>query len=107
MPTFQNLEVDSVFALDETLEKVDYGLKGMYTFRANSFSPHGTCRMGSDPYEAVVAPTGQVYGTAGLFVADASLIPAPMTAPIQWTVQALAQYVSDQINENAHNYFIG
>ena len=53
-----------------------------------------------------MAPTGQVYGTAGLFVADASLIPAPMTAPIQWTVQALAQYVSDQINENAHNYFI-
>ena len=73
---------DSKFALDETLEKVDYGLKGMYTFRANSFSSHGTCR--ADPYEAVVAPTGQVYGTAGLFVADASLIPAPMTAPIQW-----------------------
>ena len=107
MPTFQSLEVNSVFELDAALDQVDYGLKGMYTFRCNSFSPHGTCRMGADRYQAVVAPTGEVYGTAGLFVADSSLIPEPMSAPIQWTVQALAKYVSDQINDNAHNYFIG
>ena len=107
MPTFQSLEVDSVFSLDEKLAEVDYGIKGMYTFRSNSFSPHGTCRMGADSYESVVAPNGEVHGTAGLFVADASLIPEPISAPPQWTVQALAKYVSDQINAKASSYFIG
>jgi choline dehydrogenase-like flavoprotein len=107
MPTFQSLEVDSVFSLDEKLAQVDYGIKGMYTFRSNSFSPHGTCRMGADSYDSVVAPNGEVHGTAGLFVADASLIPEPMSAPPQWTVQALAKYVSDQINAKASSYFIG
>lgn len=106
MPTFQNLEANSVFELDEKLESVDYGLKGMYTFRCNSFQPHGTCRIGADPYSSVVSPTGEVHGTPGLFVADASLIPEPMSGAVQWTVQALAKYVADQINENSHNYFI-
>ena len=107
MPTFQSLEVDSVFSLDEKLAQVDYGIKGMFAFRSNSFSPHGTCRMGADSYDSVVAPNGEVHGTAGLFVADASLIPEPMSAPPQWTVQALAKYVSDQINAKASSYFIG
>lgn len=107
MPTFQNLEARSVFELDETLDKVSYGLKGMYTFRTNSFSPHGTCRMGDDPNDYVVSPHGEVYGNAGLFVADASLFPEPLSVPPQWTVQALARYVSEQINERAASYFIG
>ncbi|EKF75136.1 GMC oxidoreductase family protein [Alcanivorax hongdengensis A-11-3] len=106
LPTFQSLEADSVFNLDAQLDKVDYGLKGMYTFRANSFSPHGTCRMGADPYQYVVGPNGETHGTAGLFVADASLIPEPLVAPPQWTVQALAQYVSDRINQRADSLFL-
>ena len=89
------------------MDEVDYGIKGLYTFRSNSFSPHGTCRMGVDPYQSVVSPTGELHDTPGLFVADSSLIPESISAPIQWTVQALAKYVSDQINDNAANYFIG
>ncbi|MCG8436794.1 MAG: GMC family oxidoreductase [Pseudomonadales bacterium] len=107
LPTFQSLEANSVFELDAKMDEVDYGIKGLYTFRSNSFSPHGTCRMGADPYQSVVSPTGELHDTPGLFVADSSLIPESISAPIQWTVQALAKYVSDQINDNAANYFIG
>ena len=107
LPTFQSLEANSVFELDAKMDEVDYGIKGLYTFRSNSFSPHGTCRMGVDPYQSVVSPTGELHDTPGLFVADSSLIPESISAPIQWTVQALAKYVSDQINDNAANYFIG
>jgi len=42
--------------------------------------PHivGTCAMGRDPADgAVVGPDGHVFGTEGLFVADASVIPIP------------------------------
>jgi choline dehydrogenase-like flavoprotein len=42
--------------------------------------PHivGTCAIGRDPGEgAVVGPDGRVFGTEGLYVADASAIPIP------------------------------
>jgi choline dehydrogenase len=42
--------------------------------------PHivGTCAMGRDPSDgAVVAPDGRAFGTEGLYVADASVIPIP------------------------------
>ena len=41
------------------------------------FHPVGTCKMGtaSDPV-AVVDPTGRAYGAEGLYVADASIMPA-------------------------------
>jgi choline dehydrogenase len=42
--------------------------------------PHivGTCAMGHDPGDgAVVGPEGHVFGTEGLYVADASAIPIP------------------------------
>jgi choline dehydrogenase-like flavoprotein len=42
--------------------------------------PHivGTCAMGQDPADgAVVGPDGHVFGTEGLYVADASVIPIP------------------------------
>jgi choline dehydrogenase-like flavoprotein len=36
----------------------------------------GTCRMGPSPGSSVVDPRGQVWGTEGLFVADASIFPS-------------------------------
>lgn len=35
----------------------------------------GTCRMGTDPAHSVTAPTGKVWHTHNLYVADASLMP--------------------------------
>ncbi|EFR04255.1 fatty alcohol oxidase [Nannizzia gypsea CBS 118893] len=36
----------------------------------------GTCRMGTSPKTSVVDPTGMVWGTSGLYVADASVFPS-------------------------------
>ncbi len=106
MPTYQRLEVDSVFDLDKTMDEVDYGLRGMYTFRSNSFSPQGTCRMGSERSRAVVNPNGELFDVAGLFVADASLFPEPMAAAPHWTVQVLAKHVARRIEARRSSLFI-
>jgi choline dehydrogenase-like flavoprotein len=106
LPTYQQLAVDSVFDLDKTLDKVDFGLKGMYTFRMNSFSAQGTCRMGMDRYSSVVSPSGELHDTQGLFVADGSLFPEPMPAAPQWTVQVLAKHVARQIMARSDSLFI-
>lgn len=39
----------------------------------------GTCRMGQDPAVSVVDPALRVHGIAGLRVADASIMPAPVS----------------------------
>lgn len=106
MPTFQKLAANNVFELDEQLAKVDYGINGMYTFRINTFHSHGTARMGADAYESVVNPNGEVHGVTGLYVADASLIPEPIGYAPQWTVQVMAKYVSDRIQEKSSSYFV-
>jgi choline dehydrogenase-like flavoprotein len=106
LPTYQHLAVDDVFQLDHTLDQVDYGLNGMYTFRMNSFSAQGTCRMGLDKYASVVDPDGESHETKGLFVADGSLFPEPMAAAPQWTVQVVAKHISNRILERRTGLFI-
>jgi choline dehydrogenase-like flavoprotein len=106
MPTFEKLHADSVFELDKKLAQVDYGINGIYSYRANSFTPHGTCRMGMDPYTSVVSADGEVHGVSGLYVADASIFPTPLPSTPQWTVQVLAKYISERINERAASHFL-
>jgi len=106
LPTFEKLHADSVFELDEKLAKVSYGINGIYSYRANSFTPQGTCRMGMDPYTSVVSADGEVHGTSGLYVADASIFPSPLPSTPQWTVQVLAKYISERINERSSSHFL-
>ena len=56
------------------------------------YHPSGTCRMGppGDP-GAVVDEEGRVLGTAGLWVADASVFPAPVGVPPYLSVVLLAE----------------
>lgn len=54
----------------------------------------GTARMGDDPTTAVCDLGGRVYDTAGLCVADASLLPGPLGLNPQETVMALATLVA-------------
>jgi choline dehydrogenase len=69
--------------------------------RENAYSvPHvvGTCAMGTRPAEgAVVDASGRVYGTEGLFVVDASVMPdAPSGFPHVVTIM-IAERLSERI----------
>jgi len=63
--------------------------------RCAVFSAHqmGTARMGTDARRDVCDATGQVHGTPGLYVADASLFPASSGVNPMITIMALAHMV--------------
>ncbi len=107
LPTFMPLHCDSVFELDKTLAKVDYGINGLYGYRINSFSPQGTCRMALSRADGVTSEDGEVHDVPGLFVADASLFPEPLVSAPQWTVQVLAKHVAERIHARKDGLFIG
>jgi choline dehydrogenase len=54
------------------------------------FHPAATCRIGTGEL-AVVDPLLRVRGVDGLRVADASVLPSPVSAPINATVLAIAE----------------
>jgi choline dehydrogenase len=58
--------------------------------------PAGTCRIGDDE-DAVVDSELRVRGMTGLRVADASVMPAPVSANINATVCAIAERAADLI----------
>ena len=62
--------------------------------------PSGTCRMGpsSDP-AAVVNQFGRAYGVEGLRVADASIMPDLVAAPINPAVLMIGERVADLIRQ--------
>jgi hypothetical protein len=59
-----------------------------------AFHPMGTARMGADPQCASVAPSGEVHGVRGLYVADASLFPTSTRVNPQLTIMALATRIA-------------
>ena len=81
-----NPDLDTDEALDNWLRR-----------ESVTYSPIcGTCKMGpdSDPM-AVVDQSGKVYGLDGLRVVDASIMPNLVRAPINPTVLAIGERVSD------------
>lgn len=61
-----------------------------------AYHPAGTCRMGSDAL-AVVDPTLRLNGLAGLRVADASVIPSPISGNIQAVVMMIANRAAEVV----------
>jgi choline dehydrogenase len=72
------------------------GLAQSIKERAGSYHhPVGTCAMGLDPDAgAVVDARGAVYGVAGLWVADASVIPRIPSANTNLTTIAVAERIA-------------
>ncbi|HSK49084.1 MAG TPA: GMC family oxidoreductase, partial [Solirubrobacterales bacterium] len=62
--------------------------------RLEAFHPMGTARVAADPKQGVCAPDGSVHGTAGLYVADASLFPSAVGVNPMMTVIAFAKQVA-------------
>jgi choline dehydrogenase-like flavoprotein len=57
----------------------------------------GTARMGSDPKQSVVAPSGQTHDVPGLWVADASLFPTSLRVNPMVTIMAFARRVASSL----------
>jgi choline dehydrogenase len=81
-------------ATDETLDQ--WMMREAHTFSHIS----GTCKMGpeSDPM-SVVDQYGKVRGVDGLRVADASIMPDLVRAPINPTVIMLGERIADLIQQ--------
>lgn len=105
LPTFKQLHVEKVEDLDDMIDSVDFGLRGLYTFRIASVHPQGTARMGVDAKQSVVNGYGECHSVKGLFVADASLFPSCLTVNPQVTVYALSNLIADYIVSHGSDYF--
>jgi len=62
--------------------------------RLEAFHPMCTARMAADPSEGVCGIDGAVHGTAGLYVADASLFPTAVGVNPMMTVIAFSKHVA-------------
>ncbi|HET8813676.1 MAG TPA: GMC family oxidoreductase [Solirubrobacterales bacterium] len=70
--------------------------------RLEAFHPMGTARIATGPSRGVCAADGSVNGTAGLYVADASLFPDSVGVNPMMTIIAFAKQVARGIaDENA------
>ncbi len=62
--------------------------------RGLTVHPLGGCSMGADPTVGVVAPTGEVFGCPGLYVADGSVMPGPVGPNPSLTIAAIADHIA-------------
>jgi choline dehydrogenase-like flavoprotein len=65
--------------------------------RLEGFHPMGTARIAADPREGACAPDGSLHGTAGLYVADASLFPTALGVNPMLTIIAFAKQVAREV----------
>ncbi|HEX2676912.1 MAG TPA: GMC family oxidoreductase [Polyangiales bacterium] len=63
----------------------------------SSAHPMGGCRMGKDPQTSVTNAFGEVHGSEGVYVADASLFPTSSKVNPYLTVMALAERVAERV----------
>lgn len=66
----------------------------------------GTCQMGTDHTNSVVDSFGEVHGTKGLFVADASIFPTSIGVNPQESIMAFSTRTAFYIIENLSRYMI-
>jgi choline dehydrogenase-like flavoprotein len=59
----------------------------------------GSVPMGSDPRRSAVDANGRSHDVAGLYVGDASLIPASLSANPSLTIMALAARIAGHLGK--------
>lgn len=64
----------------------------------------GTCRMGTDARSAVTNSDCEVFGYSGLYVCDASLIPAVGSANLGLTITALAYRLAEKLGSDLDSH---
>lgn len=69
--------------------------------RTTTVAPLGGCPMGQNAMYGVVDRYGEAFGHPGLFVADGSVLPAPVGANPALTIAALAERFADRIVERS------
>ena len=60
----------------------------------------GTCRMSAKAKDGVVNPKGRVWGTEGLYVADASVFPSASGVNPMVTTMAIADWIAQGLCED-------
>ena len=84
-------------AIDELTAEIER--RGVHANRIALFSAHqmSSCRIGRDRASSVADPDGQVWGTRGLFVTDASAFPSASGVNPMMTVMALARRTASRM----------
>lgn len=86
----------TAFTLNSTNEQIEARVRAT---AISSYHPIGTCSMGK-----VVDSSLRVTGVGHSRIVDASIIPTPITAQIQFVVYALAQQAADIIIPALESY---
>ena len=73
-------------------KKVRFDRKALFTCH-----PMGGCRISDDPQTGVVDGFGEVHGNPGLYITDASALPAPTGLPPSITIAAWASFVGENL----------
>jgi choline dehydrogenase-like flavoprotein len=62
-----------------------------------AFHPLGSCRLGRSPEHGVCDPWHEVFGVAGLYVCDGSVVPTALGVNPQVTIMALATRLAERL----------
>lgn len=105
LPAYDLVAANSVFELDQAVDRIEYGALGFFALRMLAYEPQGTCRMGRDPFTSVVNPYGECHEVKGLFITDSSILPTETTVFSHMTVAALSSYIVENILLKPASYF--
>jgi cholesterol oxidase len=94
-PIFEEIRV-AIRALGDQSGLKTWAIKKPITIHAWG----GAC-LGPSPDRGVVDHKGEVYGNPGLFIADASALPAAAGTPPSLTIAAWAHHVADGLSQRA------
>jgi cholesterol oxidase len=94
-PIFERIR-EAIRALGTDTGKKTWTIKKPITVHAWG----GTC-VGPSPDRGVVDHNGEVYGNPGLFITDASALPAAVGTPPSLTIAAWAHHVADGLAQRA------